>query len=169
MTEEKSKRVVVKKNLIYHRGGVNAVRWIRERRGITQEELAERSGVSQNSVSRIETGKRKPHKGTLQKLATALGVEDWTTLGVEVPEILPLEDIMEWDPERRRRLFDLYRETGFVDHVTKRLEGDYSEDRALYKDDEEHYVDSKLESAYMLGYAKGYHEGRRATGRADGT
>lgn len=165
------KRYEVLKNLVYHGGGANAVRWVRESRGLTQGELATRSGVSQNSVSRIETGKRKPHKGTLKKLAAALGLEDWTTLDVDLPAALTLEEIDNWSPEQRRRLFELYRETGFLGHITEQWAERYRENRELYKDDagKDEYIASKLESAYMLGYAKGYHEGRKREGSDDET
>jgi transcriptional regulator with XRE-family HTH domain len=50
----------------------------RERRGsgLTQAELAERSGVAQSTIAQIESGTRPtPHPRTLKKLAEALGVE----------------------------------------------------------------------------------------------
>jgi transcriptional regulator with XRE-family HTH domain len=49
----------------------------RERRGagLTQVELAERSGVAQSSIAQIEGGARpNPHPRTLKKLAEALGL-----------------------------------------------------------------------------------------------
>jgi len=150
------------KNVILHPEGVSAIRWVRESRGATQQGLAEWSGVPQNTVSRVESGKRRPQKGTLQKLATALGVEDWTALDVDIPRVLSLEELSEWEPERRRRLFELYREVGFLADLREDWEAHYRENRELYKDpgEEEEYIASKLESAYMLGYARGYEEGR---------
>lgn len=53
----------------------NTVRRWREERGWTQVDLAKRSGVSQNHVSAIETGKlANPRADTSEKLARAFGV-----------------------------------------------------------------------------------------------
>ena len=51
------------------------LREIRERAGYSQMELAEKSGVSQDAISAIELGKRKPQGRTLRKLANVLDVE----------------------------------------------------------------------------------------------
>ena len=40
--------------------------------GLTQEQVAERSGVHATEVSRIETGKRDPQVSTVKKLADAV-------------------------------------------------------------------------------------------------
>ena len=50
------------------------LRAARKRLGLTQEEVAERSGVQAGEVSRIERGKRDPQVSTLEKLAKALEV-----------------------------------------------------------------------------------------------
>ena len=50
------------------------LREARERLGLTQEQVAERSGVHATEVSRIEAGKRDPQVSTVRKLATALRV-----------------------------------------------------------------------------------------------
>ena len=46
----------------------------RLRAGLTQPQLAARSGVPQPTISRLEAGKYKPQHGTLLRLARALGV-----------------------------------------------------------------------------------------------
>jgi len=51
------------------------VRTERERRGITQSELAERMGTTQPSVARLEAGGVSPSLGTLHRVAGALGLE----------------------------------------------------------------------------------------------
>lgn len=43
--------------------------------GMTQKELAEKSGVRQSNISRIETGNAAPKLSTLQALAHAMGKE----------------------------------------------------------------------------------------------
>ena len=56
----------------YVTGGV--IRQLREARGMTQGELAEKIGVSNKAVSKWETGKGLPDISLLQPLAHALGV-----------------------------------------------------------------------------------------------
>ena len=51
------------------------LRYAREQVGYSQQELADKSGVSQHTISEIELGRRKPHGSTLRKLAHTLGVE----------------------------------------------------------------------------------------------
>ena len=50
------------------------VRGIREEHGLTQEALAEATGVSVPYVSHIERGLKKPSLGTLLRLSAALDV-----------------------------------------------------------------------------------------------
>jgi ribosome-binding protein aMBF1 (putative translation factor) len=51
------------------------VRELREKRGLSQRELAERLGTTQSAVARLEAGHVSPSLPTLDKLADALGVE----------------------------------------------------------------------------------------------
>ena len=53
--------------------GGNAAR-IRKEKGLTQEQLAERCGLSQQYLSGLERGRRNPTIVTLYEIATALGV-----------------------------------------------------------------------------------------------
>lgn len=46
---------------------------VRKEQGLSQEQLAERSGVCRVSIARYETGKLNPTLNTLEKLAAALG------------------------------------------------------------------------------------------------
>ena len=55
-------------------GGVSLVRAWREYLGLTQEELAERAGMSQPAVAKLESPTARPRRVTLQKLAAALGL-----------------------------------------------------------------------------------------------
>jgi transcriptional regulator with XRE-family HTH domain len=50
------------------------LRAARKKLDLTQEQVAERSGVHPTEVSRIEAGKRDPQVSTLRKLAAALEV-----------------------------------------------------------------------------------------------
>ena len=47
---------------------------IRQRKGLTQEQVAESSGFSQQYLSGLESGRRNPTVVTLFELARALGV-----------------------------------------------------------------------------------------------
>lgn len=47
---------------------------LRHERGLTQEQVAERSGLSQQYLSDLERGRRNPTVITLYELALALGV-----------------------------------------------------------------------------------------------
>jgi DNA-binding XRE family transcriptional regulator len=50
------------------------IREAREGLGLSQLELSRHSGIAQESLSRIETGRRDPRLGTLQKLARGMGL-----------------------------------------------------------------------------------------------
>ncbi len=54
--------------------GRNVAR-IRRDKGLTQEQLEERSGFSQHYLSGLERGLRNPTIVTIYELATALGVD----------------------------------------------------------------------------------------------
>lgn len=54
--------------------GTNFAR-LRRERGLTQEQLAEQSGFSQQYLSGLEQGRRNPTIVTLFELSRALGVE----------------------------------------------------------------------------------------------
>ena len=51
------------------------VRELRTLSALTQEELAERAGITATALSRIERNEAEPRPSTLRKLAAALGVE----------------------------------------------------------------------------------------------
>ncbi len=50
------------------------IRSLRQEKGLTQEALCERAGISVDSVNRIESGSRVPTLDTLARIARALGV-----------------------------------------------------------------------------------------------
>lgn len=55
----------------------------RERRALTQEQLAEKAGVSRGTIIRIEAGEQA-HPPTVRKLADALGVDPGELIGGQV-------------------------------------------------------------------------------------
>ena len=54
---------------------------LRIRRALTQQELAERAGISKTALNRIELNKAEPHMSTLRKLANTLDVDPTELLG----------------------------------------------------------------------------------------
>lgn len=50
------------------------IRGFREQAGLTQQELAEKAGLRQSHISRLEKGHHSPSALTLEKIAGALGV-----------------------------------------------------------------------------------------------
>ena len=54
---------------------MDRIRHARRRLGLSQEELAEASGVSAATIVQVELGHRRPQGRTLRKLAATLGVE----------------------------------------------------------------------------------------------
>lgn len=47
----------------------------REEAGLSQRELAEKAGVSQSEIARIESGNREPSIPTLQRIVAGAGLE----------------------------------------------------------------------------------------------
>ena len=57
------------------------LRTLRIRRALTQQELAEKAGISKNALNRIELSKAEPHMSTLRRLAQALNVDPTELVG----------------------------------------------------------------------------------------
>jgi transcriptional regulator with XRE-family HTH domain len=51
------------------------IRALREKKGLSQRELAERIGTTQSAIARLEAGNVSPSLPTLDKVAQALGAE----------------------------------------------------------------------------------------------
>lgn len=51
------------------------LRAVRERAALTQQELADKSGLNRSTVIRAESGQDVPFPRTVRKLAQALGVQ----------------------------------------------------------------------------------------------
>jgi transcriptional regulator with XRE-family HTH domain len=52
----------------------NRIKELRDRKGISQEELAHRAGLSRTGMGFLETGKRWPRLDTLMKVADGLNI-----------------------------------------------------------------------------------------------
>src|SRR3712207_5128492 len=57
------------------------LRNVRTRRLLTQDELADKAGVSQSTIANIERNNAEPHFRTIRKLAKALDVDPSELLG----------------------------------------------------------------------------------------
>ena len=57
------------------------LRGLRQRAVLSQEQLAERSGVARDTISKLETGRRKAYPTTIRKLAAGLEVEPGLLFG----------------------------------------------------------------------------------------
>lgn len=57
------------------------IRDLRQARQMTQEDLAAKSGITQQAISKIEMGGGNPTASTLARLAVALGVSASELLG----------------------------------------------------------------------------------------
>ncbi len=57
------------------------LRDMRRRAVLSQEQLAERSGVARDTISKLETGRRKAYPVTIRKLAAGLEVAPGMLLG----------------------------------------------------------------------------------------
>ena len=84
------------------------LRLIRQGAVMSQEELAERSGVARDTISKLETGRRGAYPSTIRKLAAGLDVQPQLLIGAveyldERPTLEPEENPQE-KPERDRRI-----------------------------------------------------------------
>ena len=65
----------------------------RQRSGLTQKELSERTGIAQGDISKLERGNANPSLRTLQRLAAGMGM-------ILHLEFLPINDIVSKVAER---------------------------------------------------------------------
>ncbi len=76
----------------------NRIRELREQRGITQLQLADRMVVSRSTVANWEAGKRLPDIGMLARLARCLEIETYVLMdelrdSEESPTVIVVEDV----------------------------------------------------------------------------
>lgn len=75
----------------------NAIKEIRKEKGMSQREFASASGLTQTSLSQIESGLKRPNPGSLKKICDTLGISE-TVLYLLATEI---DDI----PEKNRAVY----------------------------------------------------------------
>ena len=68
------------------RASGNRLRALRERAGLTQLALSAASGITNDSICRLELGRRSPQAATIERLAKALDVEPLRFVTDEPPE-----------------------------------------------------------------------------------
>ena len=79
------------------------LRSFRQRAVMSQEQLAEKSGVARDTISKLETGQRGAYPSTIRKLAAGLEVEPQLLLGgVEYLEEGPSSPEKPKDDENRK-------------------------------------------------------------------
>lgn len=72
------------------------LRGFRQRAVMSQEQLAQKSGVARDTISKLEMGHRKAYPTTIRKLAAGLEVEPQMLLGgVEYLDEGPAEDAVQ--------------------------------------------------------------------------
>ena len=54
----------------------NAIRQVRQHFGVSQVEMSDRTGISQTSISQIESGTKNPSKRTIQKICEAFEIPE---------------------------------------------------------------------------------------------
>jgi transcriptional regulator with XRE-family HTH domain len=82
------------------------LRLLRMRAVMSQEQLADRSGVARDTISKLETGQRRAYPSTIRKLALGLDVRPQMLMGgVEYLDEGPLEGAEEVpgkaDPDKK--------------------------------------------------------------------
>ena len=84
------------------------IKTLRDRRGWSQEKLAEKVGVSRNIIGKIETGKNFAHAKTLVNLALAFKTEIYELLKPEgvLPD-KPTDIFAEYSEEVRERVAEI--------------------------------------------------------------
>ena len=78
----------------------NRLRELREARGLTLRDLAERVGTSNQQISHLELGKRQLTMDWMGRVAAVLGVHPWELVAELPPQ--PLSD-------REQRMLDNFR------------------------------------------------------------
>ena len=133
------------------------LRYIREKKGLSQDRLAELSGASQNNISHIERGLRKPHPATLAKLAGVLEVKDPEMLAMNLSSVQTFEEVISGSKEVREAYLQYKRDVGRLESLSQDLEKVYDAGMKDYAEDS--LGRARLEAAFMLGYIRARQEG----------
>lgn len=98
---------------------IKTIKAIRDKRGISQREMARRMGVHPSVYNRFENGTRTPNTGTIVKIADILGVDPAELLGRYSAEFNRLWDTFQHlSPERQRRVLEFAEEQGLLAEIS---------------------------------------------------
>jgi len=99
----------------FHQIFCDNLKRIRTNKSISQSELSERTGIRQTTYSRIENGKVEPGIGTVEKIATGLGINatelfiDETSPETSIKDKLTLiQTLTEYDQKLLEALIDSF-------------------------------------------------------------
>jgi transcriptional regulator with XRE-family HTH domain len=76
------------------------IKQARKDKGLTQQQLADRLGVTQSTVGQYETNKEPPKVSTLAKIASALGISVSSLIGSGEANYIRIETQEDWDSVR---------------------------------------------------------------------
>jgi len=133
---------------------------LRQSKNLTQADLANPTGISQHSISKLETGQTGPRPETTQRLADALGVSPSALRGGGFGRSVSFTEIMEAPAERRLEYVETLAELGDLERYRGQLAEWYQENMAQHPKGAPEFVGSKIEAAMMLGYLKAFEEVR---------
>lgn len=123
------------------------IQYLRASRGWTQGQLADRLGVSKQSVSNWETGTKSPRMGILQKMADLFEVSiGFITDGDGSDEIIDLKissTVAELSQSRKRNVYSFVKRQLEEQNNESKLE--FPEALAAHADDIDHeYTDKEI-------------------------
>lgn len=88
----------------------NAIKELRKEKGLSQRDLAEKAGLTQTSLSQIESGVKRPNPSTIKKITDFFGISE-TVIYILATEIT---DIPSHNQETYGKLFHTVKKT-FLD------------------------------------------------------
>ena len=72
------------------------LKMLRKRKGMSQQELANATGLTNSAIGMYETGAREPNYDTLELLADYFNVDVSTMLGRKTIATTPMKDFAQW-------------------------------------------------------------------------
>jgi putative transcriptional regulator len=150
------------------------VRDLREEQGLSGAALAHKSGLTRNTVSRIELGHHTPSTSTLKKLAEGLGVEPGelfpkaesllsSPVASFVDAVGDLEKLFEEDPEKLRGRLDKVREARDITYESAKRHIDNLPRGSEYDREQYRFTEARVALARVLGYLVGSSAGSDLT------